>query len=117
MGPILGGRQGKGWREEGIEGWLRTPLNIAYAHENTDLSALECLPCAKHCPKHFLYNPSSDIRRNILDLSGVGVAVVPEVPQGLTPNPVQFSLQEAVFFSQAGSERRDSSLTWGWRDM
>lgn len=82
MGPILGGRQGKGWREEGIEGRLCTPLNIAYAHENTDLSALECLPCAKHCPKHFLYNPSSDIRRNILDLSGVGVAMVPEVPQG-----------------------------------
>lgn len=65
----------------------------------------------------FCTNPSSDIRRNILDFSGVGVAVVPEVPRELTPNPVQFSLQEAVFFSQAGSEGRDSSLTGGWRDI
>lgn len=41
---------------------------------------------------------------------------MPEVSQALTPNPVQFSLQEAVF-SQAGSAGRDSSLMWRWRDM
>lgn len=52
--------------------------------------------------KYFLYNPPFNICWNILDFSGVGMAVVPEGPQELTL--VQFSVQESVFLQVRFSE-------------
>lgn len=81
---------------------------------NINLSALECLLRARKRAEHFLYNPAFVMCWNVLDFSGVGMAVVPEVPQELTPGPVQFSLQESVFLhSQDSLRERDSSCTWG----
>lgn len=87
QGPAFLGRQG---REGGGEKKESKDSSPAPAHRSAALSP-KCSPRAKQCPR-LSYNPSFNVGGNVLDFSGVGVTVVPEVPRGRTPSPVQFSL-------------------------
>lgn len=70
------------------------------AHQLLHTEVLSSHPSIHYMPSavlDFPYGPSFNVARNILDFSGMGVIVVPEVPWGRTLSPVQFSLEDTVF--------------------